>query len=391
MCFLMKYTSDLYFMTTTYRLLTFFPNHITTYGIGHAALSIADAMNGAKFESVLITSSIDKKIRSKIIKKLIPFLIMRGVHKLFSKKVIHSLSEMFFITQIRTNDIIYLWPGASIKLFNRVKKKGNVIIVENINCHQMVSRNILEIESKKMHLSDTHIITEESIQEEVEKLNLCNYVYSPSPSVTKSLLVCGVDENKILESSYGLHQYQQFNKTKKYPDKNNPIEVIFVGRVGLRKGVHLLLEYWKEANIDGTLKIVGNIEESIKGLITQYQQRNDIQFIDFIADIDVVYKNADVFILPSLEEGSPLVTYAALGAGLPCIVSPMGGEGVVRHNQDGYVIDPHDKPAWVSALKQLAESTELRHSMSVSALIHSDTLLWKNVGLKRAELLFEKL
>ncbi|SHJ39209.1 Glycosyltransferase involved in cell wall bisynthesis [Cycloclasticus pugetii] len=387
----MRYTSNLYSMTTTYRLLTFFPNHITTYGIGHAALSIADAMNGAKFESVLVTSSIDKKIRSKIIKKLIPSLFMRGVHKLCSQKIIFFLTEFFFIIQIRKNDIIYLWPGASIKLFNRIKKKGNVIIIENINCHQMVSKKILDIASKKMHLSDTHVITEESIQEEVEKLNLCNYVYSPSPSVTKSLLVCGVGENKILESSYGLHQYQQFNKTKKYPDKNNPIEVIFVGRVGLRKGVHLLLEYWQEANIDGTLKIVGNIEESIKGLITQYQQRNDIQFIDFIADIDVVYKNADVFILPSLEEGSPLVTYAALGAGLPCIVSPMGGEGVVRHNQDGYVIDPHDKPAWVSALKQLAESTELRHSMSVSALIHSDTLLWKNVGLKRAELLFEKL
>lgn len=378
-------------MTKKYRLLIFFPNHITTYGVGHAALSIVEAMCDEKFDCVLVTPSVDKNVGSKTINKLIPSFIMRGVYKLFSQKIIHSLTELFFLIQIRTDDVIYLWPGASMALFRKIKKRGNVIVIENINCHQETSKEILDYESKRVNLSNTHLITDGSIRDEVERLNYSSYIFSPSALVSQSLLESGVATEKILESSYGLHDYQQFNKSKRELSENKPIEVIFVGRVGMRKGVHLLLDYWQAANINGTLKIIGNVEESIRDLITPYQKCNDIQFIDFISDIEQAYKDADVFVLPSLEEGSPLVTYTALGAGLPCIVSPMGGVGVVRHNQDGFVIDPHDKSAWVSALKQLAESFELRQFQSLSARKYSDRFLWKNVGRKRAALLFEKL
>lgn len=378
-------------MTTKHRLLIFFPNHITTYGVGHAALSIVEAMGDEHFDCVLVAPSVDKKIKSRVINKLIPSLFMRAVFKLFSQKMIHSLTELFFLFQVRQGDIIYFWPGASMALFRKVKKKGNVIIIENINCHQETSKEILDDESKRTNLSNTHLITDGSIRDEAERLNYCRYIYSPSALVSQSLLDSGVATEKILESSYGLHEYQQFNKPIRELSENKPIEVIFVGRVGMRKGVHLLLEYWQAANINGVLKIIGNVEESIRDLITPYQKCNDIQFIDFISDIDQAYKNADIFVLPSLEEGSPLVTYTALGAGLPCIVSPMGGVGVVRHNQDGFVIDPHDKSAWVSALKQLAGSAELRQSQSLSARKYSNRFLWKNVGRERAALLFEKL
>ena len=131
--------------------------------------------------------------------------------------------------------------------------------------------------------------------------------------------------------------------------------------------------------------------EIFECLIEQYQQCSNIQFVDFTLDIDQVYREADIFVLPSLEEGSPLVTYTALGAGLPCIVSPMAGEGVVRHNQDGFVIDPHDKLAWVTALKLLAESPETRLSQSISAREHSNSFLWKIVGRERASLLSRAL
>ena len=57
-------------MKKKYRLLTFFPNHITTYGVGHAALSIVEAMDGDEFKCVLVTPSVDSKVNSKILKTL---------------------------------------------------------------------------------------------------------------------------------------------------------------------------------------------------------------------------------------------------------------------------------------------------------------------------------
>ena len=49
-----------------------------------------------------------------------------------------------------------------------------------------------------------------------------------------------------------------------------------------------------------------------------------------------------------MKEGSPLVTYMAFGAGLPLLVSPIGGGGVATNGEDAVVIDPHDEVAWIA-------------------------------------------
>lgn len=378
-------------MTIKPKLLLLFPNNITTYGIGHAALSIAEAMHHSGFDCVFMVPAVNKNVGSDIINKLIPSYLMRVVYKLLPSKLIHRFTEFFFLYKIKQNDVVYLWPGFSIEFFRRVKAKGNIVVIENINCHQKISKEILDDESERLGLQHTHLITQSSIDVESETLKYCNFVFSPSPTVTQSLLDTGVPSGKILQTSYGLHEWQQVEKIKNSFTGSKPLEVVFVGRVGMRKGVLLLLEYWQEANINGVLKIVGNVEESIKGMIEPYRKVKNIQFIDFVLDIENVYQEADVFVLPSLEEGSPLVTYLALGAGLPCIVSPMGGQGVVTHNHDGFVIDPHNKSAWVAALQNLANQTKLREAQACAARESSNRFLWKKVGQQRADLLLGKL
>jgi len=208
--------------------------------------------------------------------------------------------------------------------------------------------------------------------------------------VTKSLLAAGISKDKILETSYGLAKAQQLD-LKEQQENKTPLEFIFVGRVGLRKGIHLLLEYWCASDINATLKIIGNVEESIKELIEPYRDVGNIQFISFTNNIEAVYKAADVFVLPSLEEGSPLVSYLSLGGGLTSIVSPMGGLGVVSHEKDGFVIDAHDKAGWVGALQLLANSAQLRNEQAIAAREASNKFLWVNVGAQRAALLMQKL
>lgn len=378
-------------MLIKHRLLAFHPNHLTTFGVGHAALSIIDEMNSDILNCVLVVPSVDNKVQSKNVKKMIPAFLMRFTYKIFPSNIVRTIAEWLFLFQIKPGDIVYLWPGSSDALFQRVKAKGNIIVLENINCYQKISKIILDDESQRLGIEHTHLITQESIESESNKLQSCDYVFSPSPLVTQSLLDDGVPLDKILESSYGLHKYQQLEQLPGVSLESKPLEVIFVGRVGLRKGIHLLLEYWLEANINGTLKIIGNVEDSIKSLIETYKDIDNIEFINFVSEIDEVYKNADIFVLPSLEEGSPLVTYLALGAGLPCIVSPMGGLGVITDNLNGYIIEPHDKSSWINALQNLANSSSLRQRFSQAAKEASNSFLWEKVGQQRAALLLTKL
>jgi len=374
-----------------YRVLIFFSNMVNVYGIGHAALSIAEGMESEKLDSKLLAPSASQTVQSSVVCKLIPAFFLKIMYRLSLKKGIVWLAETLFLLKIKPNDIIYLWPGTSMALLRKINRKGNILIIENINCHQSISKKILDSEERVLNIKNTHLITQHSIDDESEKLDYCDFVFSPSPEVTKSLLAENISPDKILQTSYGLCKHQQVGISLIKSKGNKPLEVIFVGRVGMRKGIHLLLQYWVDAKINGILKIVGNVEESIKEIIEPYRKIKSIQFIDFISNIEEVYKTADIFVLPSLEEGSPLVTYLALGAGLPCIVSPMGGEGVVTHNHDGFVIDAHDQHGWVTALQSLANSVELRQKQSLAARKSSNEFLWKKVGQHRAELLMNKL
>src|SRR5262249_11308352 len=77
------------------------------------------------------------------------------------------------------------------------------------------------------------------------------------------------------------------------------------------------------------------------------------------------YAWADVFLLPSVCEGSATVTYEALAAGLPVVCTPNTGS-VVRDGVDGFIVPVGDVDAIVERLERLADPS-LRAEFSVRA------------------------
>jgi len=78
------------------------------------------------------------------------------------------------------------------------------------------------------------------------------------------------------------------------------------------------------------------------------------------------YGWADVFLLPSICEGSATVTYEALAAGLPVICTPNTGS-VVTHGIDGFIVPPGDHHSIVKALESLLLPAKLQ-TMSGAAV-----------------------
>ena len=75
---------------------------------------------------------------------------------------------------------------------------------------------------------------------------------------------------------------------------------------------------------------------------------------------------ADVFVFPSLFEGSAVVTYEALACGLPGVVTPAAGS-VIRDGIEGFVVMPRDVTALAQRMEQLGQSPQLRARMSAAA------------------------
>src|SRR5207245_2483570 len=80
-----------------------------------------------------------------------------------------------------------------------------------------------------------------------------------------------------------------------------------------------------------------------------------------------VFRWADVFVFPSICEGSALVTYEALASGLPVIATPNTGS-MVRHGIDGMIVPIRDVEALAAAIDRFARDRNFLASCSRNAV-----------------------
>jgi glycosyltransferase involved in cell wall biosynthesis len=88
---------------------------------------------------------------------------------------------------------------------------------------------------------------------------------------------------------------------------------------------------------------------------------------------------ADVFVLPSLAEGSAGVTYEALAAGVPVVTTPAAGS-VVRDGVDGRIVPERDPVALADAIAEIVEDRNKRERMSIAARERARDYTWNRYG-----------
>ncbi len=374
------------------KIAAFYPNYFHIGGIAYAALSIIEAMQSEDTAVSLMGIASGADLTKPFYRNAFPAWAKSIAYRLLTEKQIKKFSQFRFFNSLNNLDIVYLWPGVSLELYEILHARGHQLVMESVNTHQATSKLILDAEYARLGLMPTHGITSEAATEESAKLDLSDFVFSCSQNVTDSLIAANVPPHKILQTTYGLRESEVLATDELAGrSQDNEITAIFVGTIGLRKGPHLILDYWCRSNMKGKLRLVGDIQPEVRHIVEPYLKRSDIEHVPYVKDLRSIYKEADVFILPSLEEGSPLVTYLALGAGLPCIVSPMGGGGVVEHSKEGFVIAPFDAETWIESLKKISEDVGLRKRFSQNAHIKAQNYVWANVGRQREKLLLSRL
>ena len=88
------------------------------------------------------------------------------------------------------------------------------------------------------------------------------------------------------------------------------------------------------------------------------------------------YQSADIFVYPSLHEGSALAIYEALASGLP-VVTTFNSGSVVRDGIEGYVVPVQDPDAIKDKIEFLYHNFQLRKKMGVAARLRAETFSWE--------------
>jgi glycosyltransferase involved in cell wall biosynthesis len=150
--------------------------------------------------------------------------------------------------------------------------------------------------------------------------------------------------------------------------------VLFVGRLRIQKSVDTLLRAINELKgiIPNLLVLIvgegkGYEEDNLKSLCTQLELDDVVQFRGVTKQPDHYMDMADIFVLPSVFEGLPLVMLEAFRSSLPVVATDINGpKEVVVDGENGLLFQPKDYHALAEIIQLLFEDLKLRSKLGVA-------------------------
>lgn len=160
--------------------------------------------------------------------------------------------------------------------------------------------------------------------------------------------------------------------------------LLFVGRLAGQKNLPLLFgalagvsEHF-ETTIVGDGELEGKLRELADNLVLKNLRFHGRADGDELRDL---YRNADIFVLPSEREGMPLVLLEALAMGLPVVATNIpGSRDVIKDGINGVLVPPDDTTALRKALVNVASDLNNYRRMSNEARRLADEYSWTAIG-----------
>lgn len=175
-------------------------------------------------------------------------------------------------------------------------------------------------------------------------------------------------------------------------DLGNDQVVLFVGTVTPRKGVEELMQAASHVittdRSDIRFVIVGKTDlepeymDRVRTIVRENDLDEHVVFTGFVSeeDLHALYRLADLFVLPSYEEGSSIVVTEAIAAGLPVVGSRIGGiEQQIDHGKHGMLVPPGDVAELSECLAQLLDDSDERNRMRNEVAQRAEELSWESL------------
>jgi glycosyltransferase involved in cell wall biosynthesis len=274
-------------------------------------------------------------------------------------------------------DIFHGWTGQALFSMRRAKAKGQITFLERPNSHPLAMAMIMQEEYKKYSV-DVRPMESSLLAIQLRECDEADFVIVPSHFAYQSFLKHDFDARKLLLIPFGV-DVEKF-KPDTSSVKSDIFRVVFVGHIGLRKGVHYLLEAWSQLKLrDAELVVVGwTHPDALDEILAKYQNLPNVSIKDFADEPDVFYHQASVFVFPSIEDGFALVVLEAMACGLPVIVTEnTGAKDVVSDGKDGFVIPIRNVNALKEKILLFYKNRELCRQMGEIARKKACQHTWK--------------
>ncbi|HAV12554.1 MAG TPA: hypothetical protein DCX06_03505 [Opitutae bacterium] len=293
------------------------------------------------------------------------------------------------------SDVFLFYSGAGLHTLRKLKKNqaSTLCVVEAVNTHARFQERILQEEHQRLGLQfkgfPRYELERRCLEYEEADAILC-----PSQAVKRSFIAEGIPEEKVWVVPYGFPASSHGRPSEEKAKIDGEFTVLYVGSLSVRKGIRYLIEGFQA--LDHPRKRLV--------LVGPRDKQSGFGDLSLSADIEVVgvlkgeelaarYRDADVFVQPSLEEGLSLVLGEALAHGLPIIATRESGvEELFQNVTCGYHVESRSSEDIRLNLARLAQNTERRDSFRESAHRQASTLGgWEQSGQNLVQALADML
>ena len=266
---------------------------------------------------------------------------------------------------------IYAMNTECLELFRVAKSRGIRLVLEQTMASAAVTQATLAAHSLNypqwaVKLGDYQ--ASGIIDREQEEWELADRIVCGSDYVAKSIQSAGGPFGKCVVVPYGTRSesFVPRLERKDQESRDGFLRVLTVGSLCFRKGTHVILEAASKLVGQATFRLVGpgtlpssalsSLPPNVE--LTGQCPRSEIQNH---------FAWADVFLLPSLCEGSAMVTYEALLMGLPVICTPNTGS-IITDSKDGFLVPTGCVESIIERIERLSNSPDVVNAMSTAAI-----------------------
>jgi glycosyltransferase involved in cell wall biosynthesis len=264
-------------------------------------------------------------------------------------------------------DLFIGFDGSAADSFRACAQSGTTSLLYQAIGHLKSGLRLLEAERRlhpefaAVNLGDT---SDGWIARNTQEALLADRVVVPSTYVRDTLIENGRSAESIDLLPFPIDTVR-FTPAPT-PRGDGKLRALFVGQIGMRKGVKYILEAARRlARPEIEVVLVGGLVDGgdwLKPYAGLYRHVANVPH----AEMPAIFRQADVFVFPSLHEGSAMAVNEALASGLPCIVTPNAG-AILHDGVEGFVVPIRDAAAVADRLARLADDAGLRRRMGAAA------------------------
>ncbi len=277
-------------------------------------------------------------------------------------------------------------------VFSELGKGKIVRILDQSAGYAGLVREIL-LRQRELHPgsfgSARHIPDREAVVQAEREVANADHIVVGAHHGVEAAVAAGVPRERVHLVPYGYDESRFPAAPFERPDLGSlPVRFLFVGTVGPRKGVHLLLQAFRRISPKlAQLRLVGPLAMPSRMLAMS----GGIEYVPALPHARIVeeFSRAHCFVFPTLIDGGGVVLYEAAACGLGIVQSAMCGDGVRSGplGANGVVLAENSVEALQAAIEEIIARPAILRDWSAASWAMRHERTWSAYRRRIVELL----